>query len=122
MTTDVKAARRRRTTLFTAIAAVAVVAVAAVAVYLLGIGTLRWSDPAGAKACAMLSDALDNGRPTLKHSADIGDIAKDSTTPAIKAAVSVDPSRGADLDALALLDELREACVASGIDMPAYPD
>lgn len=100
---------------------IAAVVAAAVAVYVLGIGTQRWSDPAGAKACAMLSDAIDSGPLSLKTSGDIGDVAKDSTTPAIRATVNVDPSRVAELDALALLDELHAACVASGVDMPAYP-
>jgi len=100
--------------------ATAVVAVAALAAYLFMADTLRWTDPAGARACSMLSDALDGRALSLKLSGDIGDVAKGSTTPAIRATVHVNTSLGPELDALAYLDELHTACVASGVDMPAY--
>lgn len=106
-----------------AIAVAAAVAAVGATAYVFMTGTLQWTDPAGAKACTMLRDGINDGGKInlLKLSADIGDIGKDATTPSIRASVHLLPDWGPDTDALAMLDELHAACVESGVPMPAYP-
>lgn len=112
----------------------AIVTCTALATVLVGVvafafysGTLYFKDPAGAKACSMLSDALDreptdNKAVSLDLAIAIGDIAKNSTTPGIRATISVDPSRGPEYDALPDLEATHAACIEAGVDMPAYID
>lgn len=116
-------AARRRWPTSAIVACIALAAVlAGVVAFVVYSGTLYFKDPAGAKACSMLSDALDRGNLKLQDSMDIGDVGKDSTTPAIRATVHLNPKAGPDLDALALLDELHAACVEAGVRMPAYTE
>jgi hypothetical protein len=116
-----RATRRWPTSAIVACAVLATVLVGVVA-FVIYSGTLYFKDPAGAKACSMLSDAIDRGDLRLQDSMDIGDVGKHSTTPAIRATVHLNPKAGPDLDALALLDELHAACVESGVHMPAYTE
>lgn len=91
--------------------------------YLFASSTMWWQDPAGSRACAMLSDSIDPGtgkiNGSLKNSTAIAEQAKDSSTAAIRATVREHPEL-ADVGSaiLADLDRLHAACVQAGRDMP----
>lgn len=92
--------------------------VAAIAAYGAWSGSLARKDPAGARACAMLSDAIGDGQLGMNTSLAVGKVAKDSTTPAISAAVNVE-ALGSDKP-FVVPSDFHAACVSAGVDMPAY--
>lgn len=84
--------------------------------------SMRWSDPAGFRACSMLADSIDRDGKidgSLNVSFAIAEQAKESEILAIRASVFDSPGTAEiGYPRLSSGKKLHAACVAAGMDMP----
>jgi hypothetical protein len=115
--------RARKLPTWAIVAITAAVMAALFAGYLLLGDTMRWSDPAGYRACSMLADTIDaDGKidQSIENSRAIATHAQDAKSLRIRETVRNYPDLAdVGMDLVADLDELHAVCVTAGVEMPA---